>query len=410
MTTVEGHEDQRVAGPDGRRPEARETLTDQAPPGTPTSGPEDPPNPPQPSRRQRRRGRSRRTKIVAAAAVVAAGGAATAAALNLTGDATSEQTARGLPPNTTKVTRETLRDTQDADGVLAYGEQTAATSRLQGTLTGLPKSGDQITRGKTVYRVDDKPVTLMYGSRPMYRPLRSGVEGEDVRQLERNLQALGYDGFTVDDEYTGDTAEAVREWQDDRGLDETGVVELGRVLFTPGAIRVDSLEAGEGDPTSPGRKVLNYTGTEKAVTVQLEATDQRLAKEGADVEVTMPDDRKVEGRVDEVSTVIEPGGNGEEPQTKVEVTVELRGSGAQKIAAPYAMAAVDVTFTAGTRENVLTVPIAALLALREGGFGVEVVQGGRSSYVPVRTGLFADGKVEVSGNGIAEGTVVGMPK
>ncbi|WP_285498367.1 peptidoglycan-binding domain-containing protein [Actinomadura sp. NBRC 104425] len=344
------------------------------------------------------------------AVAVAAGGAATAAALNLTGDAASEQTARGLPPSTAKVTRETLRDTQDADGVLAYGEQTAATSRLRGTLTALPDSGDRITRGKTVYRVDDKPVTLMYGSRPMYRDLRPGVEGEDVHQLERNLQALGYDGFTVDDEYTGDTADAVREWQDDRGLDETGVVELGRVLFTPGAIRVDSLEAGEGDPVSPGRKVLNYTGTEKAVTVQLEATDQRLAKEGADVEVTMPDDQKVQGRVDEVSTVIEPGGSGEEPQTKVEVTVALEGRRAQQAAEPYAMAAVDVTFTAGTRENVLTVPIAALLALREGGFGVEVVQGGRSSYVPVRTGLFADGKVEISGSGITEGTVVGMPK
>lgn len=34
---------------------------------------------------------------------------------------------------------------------------------------------------------------------------------------------------------------------------------------------------------------------------------------------------------------------------------------------------------------------------------------GTSSYVPVRTGLFADGLVEVSGDGIAEGTVVGMP-
>jgi hypothetical protein len=81
----------------------------------------------------------------------------------------------------------------------------------------------------------------------------------------------------------------------------------------------------------------------------------------------------------------------------------------QNAVAAYSTASVDVLFTAGLRENVLVVPVAALLVLQEGGFGVEVVSAGTSSYVPVRTGLFADGLVEVAGDGIAEGTVVGMP-
>jgi len=58
---------------------------------------------------------------------------------------------------------------------------------------------------------------------------------------------------------------------------------------------------------------------------------------------------------------------------------------------------------------VLTVPVAALLALAEGGYGLEVVDGGRSSITAVETGLFADGRVEVSGSGIAAGTTVGVP-
>jgi hypothetical protein len=40
---------------------------------------------------------------------------------------------------------------------------------------------------------------------------------------------------------------------------------------------------------------------------------------------------------------------------------------------------------------------------------VEVVDGDTSHYVAVKTGLFADGRVEVTGTGIAEGTTVGMP-
>ncbi|MFG1998798.1 peptidoglycan-binding protein [Spirillospora sp. NPDC048911] len=373
------------------------------------AAPEEPP-PPGGRGAEKRRRRSRK-KLISAVAVVAAGGVAVAAVLVLgRGGGDGGTTASDLPPKTAKVSKQTLKDTQDADGQLGFGTTSTATSRLSGTLTALPDSGSEISRGKPLYKVDDDPVLLMYGSKPAYRTLRSGVEGSDVKQLERNLSALGYDGFTVDDEYTGDTADAVREWQDDKGLEETGEVELGRVVFAPGKIRVETVHAGEGDPTRPGSKVLSYTGTDKAVTVELETADQRLAKKGATVQVTLPDDTTVPGRIDKVSTVIQPASQNEEASTKVEVVVELKGAKAQKAAADYAMASVDVTFTAGTRKDVLTVPVAALLALQEGGFGVEVVNGATSSYVPVKTGLFADGKVEVSGQGIAEGTTVGMPK
>jgi membrane fusion protein, multidrug efflux system len=45
-----------------------------------------------------------------------------------------------------------------------------------------------------------------------------------------------------------------------------------------------------------------------------------------------------------------------------------------------------------------------------GGFGVEVVDGDATRRVPVRTGLFADGRVEITAEGLTEGTTVGMPK
>jgi len=56
-------------------------------------------------------------------------------------------------------------------------------------------------------------------------------------RIAGNLSALGYDGFTVDEEYTASTADAVREWQEDLDLPETGTVELGRVLYAAGAWR-----------------------------------------------------------------------------------------------------------------------------------------------------------------------------
>ena len=70
---------------------------------------------------------------------------------------------------------------------------------------------------------------------------------------------------------------------------------------------------------------------------------------------------------------------------------------------------ITVDFTSRTAKNVLTVPIAALLALSEGGYGVQVVSGDTSRIVAVSTGLFAQDRVEISGTGLAPGQLVGVP-
>jgi hypothetical protein len=277
-----------------------------------------------------------------------------------------------------------------------------------GTLTSLPVNGAVFARGKTLYKVDNKPVVLMYGSLPAYRELKRGDEGADVKQLETNLKALGYKGFTVDDEFDADTVDAVKEWQDDLGLDETGRIELGRIVFAPAAVRIGEVKAGLGQPAQPGSEVFTYTGTTRLVTVELDVSDQRLARKGAKVKVTMPDGKSGEGTVQSVSTVIEassqPDGS---PTTKIKTIVSLADP---KIADGLDAASVDVVFTAAEHKDVLTVPIAALVALAEGGYGVEVVEGSTSRYVRVETGLFASGRVEVSGDGLADGTTVGMPR
>lgn len=348
---------------------------------------------------------ARRT-VLTAVAVLAAGGGLAAGLLSRGDNSQAASESPAALTNTAKVTRQTLKDTETTDGELAYGTTTTATNRAAGTVTWLPESGQQVGRGQTLYEVDDLPTTLLYGALPAYRRLAEDSEGADVLQLERNLKALGYKGFTVDDTFTSATASAVEEWQEDRGLSETGVVELGQVVFAPSAVRVDSLQAAVSDPVAPGQKVLSYTGTTKAVTVSLEAADQRLAKKGAAVSVTLPDDTTVAGRISEVSTVIVPAASpDQEPTTEVSVVIAL---GNQKAVAAYALASVDVTFTAAERKGVLTVPVAALLALQEGGFGVEVA--GTPQYRPVKTGLFAAGRVEVSGAGIVEGLAVGVPK
>ena len=72
--------------------------------------------------------------------------------------------------------------------------------------------------------------------------------------------------------------------------------------------------------------------------------------------------------------------------------------------------AVTVRYVARQRPDVLTVPVNALLALSEGGYGLEVVSDSTATVVAVEVGMFADGRVEVAGPGLAEGTTVGVPE
>lgn len=344
--------------------------------------------------------------VVAAVCTVGIGGAAAAgydAGLWDSGPPAEDRTA--VPPNTAEVTRQTLVDTQTESGELDYADAISLSGRLGGTVTALAAVGSVVERGQALYRVDDTPVVLLYGPLPAYRTLAVDTEGADVRQFEENLAALGYRGFTVDEEYTSATAEAVVEWQEDLGLAETGTVEQGRVVYAAGAVRVDSHVAAVGDAAAAA--LLTCTGTTRVVTVSLDMADQRLAVDGAPVTVTLPDGTTAPGKIAGAETVVEetddPRG---EPTTLLEVAVTVDDPA---VLAGLDAASIRVAFTASQRENVLTVPVAALLALAEGGYGVEVVRDGSTSIVAVETGMFAAGRVEVSGEGLTEGTTVGMP-
>jgi peptidoglycan hydrolase-like protein with peptidoglycan-binding domain len=362
--------------------------------------------------------------VITGAAVVIVGGAVAGLVLAW-GSATEEPAANpALPPATAEVNRTTLVETKTVSGTLGYGDPIPIRAGGGGTLTWISPVGSRVQRGKPLFKVNERPVVALYGSLPLYRALREGAKGGDVRQLERNLAALGRTGFTVDDTYTGATAAVVRSWQAKLGLPATGTVEPGQVVFTPGPLRIaeHTARVGDtigGDSGEGGASVLSYTGTTRLVTVELEVADQALAVKGRTVTVTVPGVRVVKGTISQVGTVVTAQGSapdeGSAPEgassaasdAVIEVTVTIAN---QKALGSLDAAPVDVDFVSNERKGVLAVPVVALLALAQDGFGVEVVDGATTRIVPVKTGMFAAGEVEVSGEGIAEGVKVGVPK
>jgi peptidoglycan hydrolase-like protein with peptidoglycan-binding domain len=347
---------------------------------------------------------ARRTAGVVAGVLAVGAVAAAIAIFNLPRADGGNNAADTTPVSSAEITKQTLIDRESHDGTLGHGDSTTISSRGNGTVTGLPTEGATVTRGKALFHLDNQPVTLLYGALPAYRTLSTGVKGADVKQFEQNLWALGYRGFTVDETYSASTASAVKGWQKDLALTKTGSVDPGQIVYAAGEVRVDSLSTQVGVVVGPGAAVEKITGTSPLATVGLEMTSGRLAKQGAPVEVTLPDGKVVPGEIIKVVTVVSPGENGGGYTTKIGVTIRFTSA-----VTSTGTAAVSVAFIAGERPNVLAVPVAALLALAEGGYGVQVVDGSTTRIVAVETGLFADGKVEITGAGLRAGMKVAMP-
>ncbi|HSS10675.1 MAG TPA: hypothetical protein VLL25_12370, partial [Acidimicrobiales bacterium] len=241
------------------------------------------------------------------------------------------------------------------------------------------------------------------------RDFRLGMDdGADVGELTANLIALGFggSGLSQSNHFSQATADAVARWQATLGVDQSGAVRLGEVVFEPGPIRVSNVHPSLGQAASPG-PVLDATTPNRIVTVALSVSKEYLVHTGDVVSVLLPDGKTTtNGHVRDISKVAQSGSgqNNSGPTVNITVTLDHPEESGNLDQAP-----AEVNVTDASVHQVLAVPINALLALAEGGDAVEVVSGGVRHLVAVHTGLYSDNLVEVSGSGIAEGMLVEVP-
>ena len=377
--------------------------------------------------------------MLAGAAVVVAA-FATGVVVATSGAKQAAPAALEPPANTAKVERGELSATVSLAGTLTYRAQSdgspySVINQAQGTYTKFPELGQVISRGQVLYRVDDSPVVLLYGSTPAYRTLSAGEAGADVAQLNADLVALGYATPAQLDPTSASfgpaTVTAVEKLQAALGLTQNGTLTLGQAVFEPTAVRVTALTALLGASTQTGQTVIQATSTTRQVQVALDASQQTDMAVGDKVTITLPNNQTTPGVVSSVGTVATcppasgPGGaspssaapgtdtcsSGTSGSTTPTITVEVTPS-YPTATGTWDQAPVQVSITTASLPNALAVPVTALLARSGGGYSVEVVvPGGTDHLVPVSLGLFddADGLVQVIGSGLAAGQQVVVP-
>jgi hypothetical protein len=303
-------------------------------------------------------------------------------------------------------------------------------NQAQGTYTELPQIGHVISQGQVLYRVDDVPVVLMYGSTPAYRSLSAGATGADVAELNADLVTLGYATpaqLSHTSSYFGSaTTAALEKLQTALGVIQNGTLSLGQAVFEPTAVRVQTLSAPLGGSAQIGQTVMQGSSTTRQVQVALDASQQTHVEFGDEVSIILPNNQSTVGTVATCPSgsgsggssssspapgtdTCSPGSSGS--STTPTITVDVTPS--DPIATgTWDQAPVQVTITTASVPDALVVPVTALLAQSGGGYAVEVVDpAGTHHLVAVSLALFddADGLVQVTGSELAAGQEVAVP-
>ena len=270
---------------------------------------------------------------------------------------------------------------------------------------------------------------LMFGEVPAWREFRRGMTpGVDIEQLKGNLAELGYGfrpGFRIDQHFDKLTADAVRGMQKDLGVGATGRIAFGEIIFLPGvaAVEFSASFPNIGATVNSNTTLLSLIPTERTITridrrgmrsyfgqslqkvdTSIPVGDQELIEVGSEVKIELPDEQVVLGSVSEIGRIaVIPKGN-EAGNPYLEVTVALTGQDFPQ----WTGATVVISVTKELAQGVLCAPVTSLLAILGGGYALEVVesQAQGTRLVPVETGVYADGWVEVTGPGLQDGTVV----
>ena len=319
--------------------------------------------------------------------------------------AAPDPTSTRLELETVTVNRGDLTEQVRTQGTLAYNAQRDLGTELTGVITGLPAPGTVVTVGQELFRIDDLPVTLLRGPLPAWRAFTAGMSpGNDVLQLEQNLAALGFFVAKPDSTFSESTTAAIKTWQKSLKVEQTGTIDLGRVVFSLVDVRVQSHKAQVGDTAGP--EILSVTGPDKQVQAFLDQAQAPLAPVGAGVAITLPGGVSTTGTVAEVGAPVEQEG-GDGKTLKVPVTLTLDDPAA---AESLDNVAVTLLLTRTRATDVLTVPVLALLAQPGGGFAVETSDGDSTHLVPVELGTFANGLVEVTGGDLEVGDTIVVAK
>lgn len=298
----------------------------------------------------------------------------------------------------------------------------AATGSDGGAITAITGADTPVVTGTVLFWQGGFPVVALEGDASTVPALTRDLStdsdnGVDIRLLEAMLVAGGFDDGTVviDDEFDDATAAAVQRWWASLGLTAdaaTLTVPAGSFVVVPGGLFTGTALVPDGVAPVGDAVVMGLTTAAREVTTSAPVGDETFAL-GAEIEVEFPDGTLTSGTVVEVGNVAVNAEN--VPGATPTVSITLHVADIPASVDDFVQIPVTLRVVAEQELDAFVVPVSALVALAEGGYAIEVVTGTGTGEQPTTTlvavepGLFADGFVSITGDGLSDGLTVVVP-
>ncbi len=318
----------------------------------------------------------------------------------------------------------TVGGSVDAGSPLVVGRQAERKYLVSGlagaTIDRQAAAGVAVTSGTPLYWSNGLPVIAIEGDATatpvLSRDLSDGVsDGADVKLFEQALDSLGFtadETMTVDDHFDSATATASSAWLASLGVvadPASIVIPAGTFAVVPAGLSVGTASVADGAVLEGDSVVMSLTAPSRRVTTTAPIGDDTFAL-GATIDVEFPDGTVQPGTVVEVGNVATNtnGAPGDTPSVTITIGVDdIPASVDSFVEIPVTLRVVSADVP-----QAIVVPVSALVALKEGGYAVEVVTGkqadgtNQTKLVGVTPGLFTNGFVQVDGDLTADTDVV----
>lgn len=159
-------------------------------------------------------------------------------------------------------------------------------------------AGAEVSQGSTLYTVGLRPVVAAEGDVPMFRDIGAGTSGSDVRQLQGMLSSLGYYGGALDGKAENGTTTAIKAWQRALGVEQTGAVSLGDVIFVPrlpARVAIDPELIHRGISLAGGEDGILSLSDAPQFWIPVTDAQAALMPVGSAVQITAPDGQSWQG-------------------------------------------------------------------------------------------------------------------
>lgn len=295
----------------------------------------------------------------------------------------AEVAAEAEPPPASNVTVEVVSEELSADvitrGDVVYDEPIDVS--LSGSFAEQPErlvvteavdQGVELAEGEMVVEVVGRPVFLLAGEIPMYRDLRPGASGDDVRQLEEALDRMGFFEGTPDGSWGEETGAAVASWYEAAGYRANGLSDADEEELNAARERVRSAESSVADAQAsldearagPDESaILSAEGEVRAAedALELARLDAETANEEA-VEAV----QEAESALDAAERELEDADDTDPPPAELETAVEEAKDNLDDAISNVERVEAEQASLVAQAENRLEVAEVSLAELREG--------------------------------------------